>query len=170
MITAQQITLTLSSSQSEYIITAATVTITQTAVTLSGNQKYPVKTTVVINKPSASKSGNPGYLLGKYVTFLNSGASYDFYNIGDSSGSCLTSGSTVNSVNFGQNLIQSCASSSPCGSSLYVDSIVKQTSLTINQYAAQSTSTISVTGTNSTFNSCSYQTIMLNILYSQEGW
>lgn len=65
MITAQSITINLSSNQSEYIVSSAIVTITQSSVTLSGNQLYPIKTTITINKPSTSKSGNPGYLLGK---------------------------------------------------------------------------------------------------------
>lgn len=86
------------------------------------------------------------------------------------SGNCVTSGTTTYTVNFGQNSVQNCFSSSPCGSSLYIDSIVKQTLLTINQYASQSTSTISISGANSSFNSCSYQTISLNIIYSQDGW
>jgi hypothetical protein len=137
---------------------------------LSGNSNYPVKTTVTINKPSTSTSGNPGYVLGKPVTFLNSGANFNLFNIGDSSGNCVASGSTPYSVNFGQNSIQTCVSASPCGSSLYIDSLIKQISLTINQYASQSASTISVTGTSASFNSCSYQTIVLDIVYSQDGW
>lgn len=101
---------------------------------------------------------------------MNNGASFNLFNIGDASGNCLTSGSTSYSVNFGQNSIQTCASSSPCGSSLYIDSLIKLTSLTINQYASQSASKISISGTNSSFNSCSYQTIILDIVYSQSGW
>ena len=100
----------------------------------------------------------------------NSGNSFDLYQIADSSGNCVITGSTSTSILFGQNAIYSCVSTNPCSSSLYIDSIIKQTGLQIHKWASESTSSISVGGTSSTANSCKSQTIIWNILYTEAGW
>jgi hypothetical protein len=77
------------------------------------------------------------------------------YNIADSSGNCISTGATPISVIFDQNVVYSCASSNPCASSLYIDSITKTSSLEIQKWAKNSNTTIVFSGTGSSVNTCS---------------
>lgn len=142
------------------------------------NPLYTIKTTIVVNKPANSTqySGNPGYMMGKPITIQNAGSAFTLYNIADTSGNCIAAssaggvGSTTTSVLFGQNIAYSCISTNPCSSSLYIDSLIKLTGLKIQKWAKGSTDSISVSGTGTSTNSCNFQTIVLNILYSSAGW
>jgi hypothetical protein len=138
------------------------------------NPIYTIITTITINKPanSTSFSGNPGYIMGKSINVDNSGTPFTLFDIADGTGNCLNTGinGTSTPILFGQNVAYSCATTTPCTSSLYIDSLAKLTSFKISKWAKGSLDTVLVGGTGSTINTCSYQTIIINILYSNGGW
>jgi hypothetical protein len=172
MITSQTINIALESSGLNYKISSILISISQGDINFGGNQRYSIKTNINVQLPSTVKtySGNPGYQFGKPLVMNNSANSFSLYQIADSSGNCVNSGSTATSVLFGQNSVYSCVSSNPCSSTLYIDSIIKQTGLLIQKWASGSTSTVSVGGTSSTANSCKSQTLVWNIMYTEAGW
>lgn len=142
------------------------------------NPRYQVKTTVKVSIASGSivYAGNPGYWMGKQVAVERvNGTAFSLLSIGDSSGSCYLTSNTDPSSSielvFGQNAVYSCQlpSSSPCSSSLYIDSL-PLTPLQIKKWPQSSPATIPITLPSSPATTlCSQQLITLNILYSTGG-
>ena len=82
-------------------------------------------------------------------------------------GSCMTSAGSDLYLNFGVNQSWSChASTNPCAGSFYVDTLAAGT-LDLKKYAT-GTEAVNIVGL--TENSCSKQSITLNIVYSSAGW
>jgi hypothetical protein len=112
----------------------------------------------------ATTSGNPGYQLGNPITLATLSA------ISDSTGACLTTATATGTtpIVFGQDSVLRCSSPSPCTNTYYLDSLITST-LTVQQYAAQSTVTVTVPAS-STTPLCSYESYTLELVYSYSGW
>jgi hypothetical protein len=157
------ITYSIGTSGTSYIISGVTITPTYSTVAYGSTVLVSLSMTV---SSLVSSSGNPGYRLGKPITISPS-----VFAIGDpTTGTCHTTstGSTL-SLLFGQSATYSCRSTSPCTTSYYIDSLIKS-SISIQKYASQSTDTITVSGTSSGKNGCTYESYNLQILYSYSGW
>ena len=96
-------------------------------------------TKISISKIGTEKSGNPGYILGKPLKY-GTGTIYEIANSADNS--CIVS-SVANTnlldIKFGVNQTFFCLTTTPCQTSLYIDSIPLATSYKLLKYAAQST-------------------------------
>lgn len=165
MITSASVTLTLTSTGSSYNLSSAVLSVTQATKSIGVSYSIPVSVSVSI---PTSSSGNPGYQLGKKITLHS-----NLYVIQNpSTGTCYTTGSNLSTISmfFGLNQIFSCVGSSSCSNNFYIDTIL-QSSWSIQKYALNSTDNITVTGTGKSFNtSCNSERIILNIIYSQDGW
>ncbi len=163
VLTGMTITYSIGTSGTSYIISGVTITPTYSTVAYGSTVLVSLSMTV---SSLVSSSGNPGYRLGKPITISPS-----VFAIGDpTTGTCHTTstGSTL-SLLFGQSATYSCRSTSPCTTSYYIDSLIKS-SISIQKYASQSTDTITVSGTSSGKNGCTYESYNLQILYSYSGW
>ena len=85
-------------------------------------------------------------------------------------GVCYTTTGATGSTTliFGQDAVYRCQSASPCATSYYIDALLT-TTFTITQYADQSTTTITVSGTGAATN-CNYESYTLEVIYSYGGW
>ena len=127
-----------------------------------------VSVTRTITTPTPS-SGNPGYLLGKAITIT---APATFNAIADpTTTNCYAAGAAAGTISilFGESATYRCQSPLPCTNSYYIDSLLS-TTITIQQYASQSTTTITATGTTNNITDCNYATYTLEIIYSYDGW
>jgi len=149
IIKSASLTLVVVSSGNTYILSSASLSVTQSGVNLGTTSTISVSVSASL---PTSFSGNPGYQVGKNIV-LNS----NLYSIENpSTGSCYTVGSTTSStivIPFGLNQILSCNSPSPCSSSYYIDSI-SQSAWAIQKYGSKSSDTITVGGTGATVNTC----------------
>ena len=163
VLTGMTIAYTIGTSGTSYVLSSVTITPTYSTVTYGST--VVASLSVTVSSP-ASSSGNPGYRLDKPITISPS-----IFALGDpTTGACYTTstGSTL-SLLFGQSATYSCISASPCSTSYYIDSLIKS-SISIQKYASQATDTITVSGTSSGTNGCSYESYNLQILYSYSGW
>jgi hypothetical protein len=149
------ITYSLTSSGSSYVLSSVNVSPVYKSITIGSTSI--VTLIVTVTSPTAY-SGNPGYQLGKPVTISPSLSAI----ANPTTGVCYLSTSTSGSISllFGQTSTYSCLSSSPCSNSYYIDSLLTST-ITIQQYASQSTNTITVSGTGASLKGCSNEAYTL---------
>lgn len=163
MLTGLAISYTIGSVLGVYTLSAATITPTYSTVALGASTVVTLIRT--ITTPTTT-SGNPGYHLGKAVTVTSTLSA-----IGDpATGTCYVTGAAAGTTTllFGESATYRCESPTSCALAYYIDSLLTST-ITIQQYASQSTTTVAVTGTSPNTN-CNYEGYTLELVYSYNGW
>ena len=127
--------------------------------------KTQISTKITVTKDGVEKSGNPGYIIGTSVLQYRTGSIKEIANSADRN--CLTTEGAELNLNFGVNKTWSCtAGTNPCAVSYYVDSLASQ-SVSLRKYATGSEE-VKIVGLKE--NTCSKQSVTLNIVYSKVGW